>query len=179
MGGSLAPDLALKRPDLYRAVIGVEAGLGFGPMGEAMRPALALLHHPRISDDCKAASMWGLCAPTSPEKYRRETIWEYSQGAPPVFEGDLYYYVIDHDMTDGRAQRIDTSRVAVYLLTGEYDPSVLPEDTWQLANQIKGAKFTEMKGLGHFGMIENFNALKKHLMPVLDEIAGKKPKRSK
>ena len=38
---------------------------------------------------------------------------------------------------------------------------------------IKGAKFTELKGLGHFAMCENYGLFKTYLMPVLKEIAGK------
>jgi hypothetical protein len=29
-----------------------------------------------------------------------------------------------------------------------------------------------MKGLGHFGMSENFGVFKKYLMPILKEISG-------
>jgi pimeloyl-ACP methyl ester carboxylesterase len=75
-----------------------------------------------------------------------------------------------HDLTD-KAQNIDTSRIPVYLLTGEYDPAVSPEDTKQLAEQIKGAKFIEMKGIGHLSLCENPEALKRYLMPILTEIA--------
>ncbi len=175
MGGSLAPDLALERPDLYKAVIGIESGMGVGQaMSAAMQPMLHMLNHPRISNEFKAASMTSLMAPTSPEKYRRETIWVYSSNAPSVFEGDLYYYITDHDMNDGSAKKIDTSRVGVYMLTGEYDASNTTEDSRKLAEHIKGAKYSPMKELGHFGMTENFQLLKKHLMPMLDEIASKR-----
>ena len=95
--------------------------------------------------------------------------WAASQCAPPVSKGDLNFY-FDHDLTD-TAQQIDTSRIAVYFLTGEYDPSSSPEDTREMAKQIKGAKFVEMKGLSHFGMSENPAVFKKYLMPILNEIA--------
>ena len=165
MGGHLAVDLALECPDEFRAVIGAEAA--FSGQGSA---TMKWWHHPRISDDFRAAAMLSMTAPSSPEKYRREIAWEYSQSAPPVFRGDLYYYFVEHDLT-GKAQQIDTSRIPVYLITGEYDPATSPEDTRWLAEQIKGAKFTEMKGLGHFGMCENFEVFKRYLMPILDEIA--------
>ena len=32
------------------------------------------------------------------QAYRREIAWYYSQGAPAVFEGDLQYYLRDHDL---------------------------------------------------------------------------------
>jgi len=166
MGGHLAPDLALERPNEFRAVIGVEASLGVTHPAE-----LQWHHHPRIGNDFRAHAMSGMMAPHSLEKYRRETMWEYSQSGPPVFKGDLYYYFIEHNLTDS-AWKIDTSCIPVYLLTGEYDPATSPEDTRKLAEQIKGSKFNEMKGLGHFGMSENFGAFKKYLMPILKEIAG-------
>ena len=172
MGGFLAPDLALERPNVYRAVIGLEASLGYGPRVLISHNWLNMWYHPRVGNDVKSACMWGMCSPTSPEKYRRETCYVYSQGAPPVFKGDLHYYFSEHDMTDGKtAKKIDTSKVAVYLLTGEYDTSCTPEDTRKLADQIEGVKFTVMKGLGHFSITEDFEKLKQYLMPVLDEIA--------
>jgi len=74
-------------------------------------------------------------------------------------------------LTGGEAQRIDTSRITVYLMTGEYDWGNSPDQTRILAEQIKGSKFVEMKGLGHFPMAENFAVFKTYLMPILDEIA--------
>ena len=53
--------------------------------------------------------MYGLTAPQCPEPYRREVAWVYSQGAPAVFAGDLYYYNIDHDLR-GRAGGIRRGR---------------------------------------------------------------------
>jgi len=170
MGGFLAPDLALEMPDLYREVVGVEAGLGFGPAAKEHITELDLWNHPRITSDFKAAAMYCVSAPGSPEKYRRETAWEYSANAPSVFKGDLNYYILEHDMTGGQAKQIDTSKVSVYLLTGEYDAGCSPDDTRQLASDIKGAHFTEMKRLGHFAMCENYALFKQYLKPVLDEI---------
>jgi pimeloyl-ACP methyl ester carboxylesterase len=164
MSGCIAPYLALKRPDEFRAVIGLESVL------YSEETPLDFWDHPRISNNYKAAAMWSLMAPTSPERYRRETMWGFGQSGPPVLKGDFNYYFKDHDLS-GTAHQIDTSRVPVYLLTGEYDPVVSPEDTQRLSEQIKGAKFTEMKGLGHLSLSENPETLKKYLMPILTEIA--------
>ena len=107
-----------------------------------------------VSNEYKASAMYGLMSPTSPEKYRRETAWGYSQGAPPVFKGDLYYYSIDHDLTQ-TAEKIDATHTPLYLLTGEYDWATTPEMSEELAKRIKGAKYTTMRGLGHFPMSED------------------------
>jgi pimeloyl-ACP methyl ester carboxylesterase len=163
MGGHLAPDLALNYPAEFRAVIGLESAIS--------TPGFYLdwFYHPRISNDFKASLMYGLMSPTSPEKFRRETSWCYGQGAPAVFKGDLYYYCIDHDLT-GRAQDIDTSQVAVYLLTGEYDFASPPFLSKMLAEEIRNAMFTEMKGLGHFPMCEDYRTFREYILPILDEI---------
>jgi len=74
--------------------------------------------------------------------------------APPVTKGDLYYYFNEHDLT-GKTAKFDTSRCAVYMLTGDYDPTTTVEDSRADAEKIKGAKFTEIKGMSHIGMAEN------------------------
>jgi pimeloyl-ACP methyl ester carboxylesterase len=163
IGGHLALDLALHHPDDFRAVIGLEAAAAT-PDAD-----LDLMNHPRVSNAFKASLMYGLTPPTAPEAYRRETEWVYSQGAPPVFKGDLYYWSVDHDVTE-TASRIDTSKVGVYLLTGEYDWATPPELTRQVAEQIPGAHFETLEGLGHFPMCEDPERFLAAIQPVLEKI---------
>ena len=161
----LAGDLALHYPEDFRAVIGVEAALA----SKGTDTLLPWFHHPRLGNDSKPSLMYTLTAPQSPEHFRQETIWIYSQGAPAVFKGDLDYYSLEHDLT-GKAQNIDTKKVAVYLLGGEYDWSASPADVKALADAIPGARFDEMKEVGHFPMCENPEAFKRYLKPVLEDI---------
>jgi pimeloyl-ACP methyl ester carboxylesterase len=166
IGGHLATDLALHYPETFRAVIGLEAA-AYTPGGY-----LDIWHHPRISNEFKASVMFGLMAPTSPEPLRRETAWIYSQGAPPVFKGDLYYFSVDHDLRE-TARQIDTSRVAVYLLTGEYDWAAPPVQSRDLAAQIPGAFYCTMDGLGHFPMSEDPDRFRGYVLPVLEQIRSR------
>lgn len=163
IGGHLAVDLALHYPSEFRAVVGLEAALAT-PGGYADQ-----WYHPRISNDYKASVMYGLMSPTSPEAARRETAWIYSQGAPPTFKGDLYYYSVDHDLTQS-AEQIDASKVPVYLLTGEYDWASPPSASEELARRVRGAQYTTMANLGHFPMSENPALFKQYIAPVLAEI---------
>jgi pimeloyl-ACP methyl ester carboxylesterase len=165
MGGQIAIDLALEHPDAFRAIIGLESAL------ESQGAELPLLDHPRINNESKAALMYGLMAPTSPEAFRRETTWCYSQGAPPVFKGDLDYYALEYDLR-GKARGIDPSRVPLYLFTGEYDWSVWPEKTEELVKEVPGARFQRMERMGHFPMSENPELFEQYLLPVLNEIAS-------
>ena len=174
IGGLLAPDLAFYHPDEFRAVIGINAALGMPgmPNGEVNEQVNSWFH-PRVGNDSKASSMLGVMSPTSPEPYQRETAWVYSQGAPPVFKGDIYYYSIDHDLTAEQARQIDTDKVGVYLLTGEYDPLAISGGTKELAACIPAAKYQIIPGAGHFGPSENPRDFKSVLGPVLKEIAAR------
>jgi len=119
------------------------------------------------------AVAYGLMSPLSPEKERWETVWHYMQGGPGVFTGDLYFYQVDGDIR-ARIGGIDTSQCPLYLLTGEYDYSASPRDTEAVVARVPGAKFTVMKGLGHFPMSENPEAFLGYLRPVLEEIRSKR-----
>ena len=160
IGGHLAVDLALDHPDEFSAVVGLEAAT-YTPGGFTSE-----FHHPEISNDYKAHAMYGLMSPTSPEKYRRETVFVYSQGAPAAFKGDLYYYSVDHDVRQS-APNVDTDKVAVAILNGEYDWSGTPERGHELAELIPGATYQTMEGLGHFPMSEDPERFLEIIRPVL------------
>ncbi len=164
IGGHLALDLASNFPDAFRAVIGLEAA--------AATPGayLDIMNHPRVSNAFKASMMYGLTAPTAPERYRRETEWVYSQGAPPVFKGDLYYYSVDHDMSQEELAAIDTGRCAVHLLTGDYDWTAPVSLSNEAAEAIPGATFAPMEKLGHFPMCEDPQRFLACLLPVLEKV---------
>jgi pimeloyl-ACP methyl ester carboxylesterase len=163
IGGHLAADLARYRPEHFRAVIGLEAGHAT-PGGY-----VDWLHHPAVSNDSKASVMAGVMSPQAPEAYRRETSFVYSQGWPRAFKGDIYYYCVDHDLTD-EAHNIDTTICEVHLLNGSYDYGTPPAAGRALADDIKGASFQEMEGLGHFPMSEDPQRFLGYIRPVLTGI---------
>jgi pimeloyl-ACP methyl ester carboxylesterase len=165
VGGLLALDLARYHAEVFRAVIGLEPALKI----EGDRESLRGFWHPRVSNEFKAAAMYALMSPTSPEERRRETVFVYSQGWPPAFLGDLYYYIDDHDLRD-EAGDIDTGRCAVHLLSGEYDFSGTPEHGLAAHEAICGSTFAVMEGLGHFPMSEDPEKFLHYLLPILDRI---------
>ena len=182
IGGELAPDLAFYHPDEFRSVIGINSTLDVehppytkevDTSDQAPYSQVHSWFHPRVASDWKASSMLGNMAPTSPEAYQRETAWLYSQGAPPVFTGDAIFYLHGHDLTAEQARQIDTSRVDVYLLTGEYDPLALNGGSEKLAACISGSHFQLIPGAGHFAPSDNPEAFKAALDPVMKEIAAK------
>jgi pimeloyl-ACP methyl ester carboxylesterase len=166
IGGKIVLHLALRHPERFRALIGVEAADYQAPWYDDT----SWLHRPDVhGGEICSALMAGLIAPQSPAEARWETLWGYAQGGPGVFRGDLYFYRAEGDLR-GKLDAVDTRRCPLYLLTGEYDFSCTPADTERTAKAIEGARFTIMKGLGHFPMSEHPGRFREYLVPVLDEI---------
>jgi len=167
IGGRIVPQLAHAHGPEFRALIGLEAADHQQPWYDT-----AWLHRGDVhGGEVCAALVSGLVAPQSPAQHRHETLWQYMQGGPGVFKGDLYFYRVDSDLR-GKLAGIDTRRCPLYLLTGEYDFSCTPEDTLRTAQSIPGTRVTVMKEVGHFPMSENPARFREYLLPVLEEIAA-------
>jgi pimeloyl-ACP methyl ester carboxylesterase len=167
IGGRIVLQLAHQHADHFRALIGVEAADFQQPWYDT-----SWLHRGDVhGGEVCAALVSGLVAPQSPAVHRHETLWQYMQGGPGVFRGDLHFYRVDGDLR-GRLDGIRTDRCPLFLLTGEYDFSCTPEDTLRTAAGIPGAQVTIMRELGHFPMSENPQQFRGYIMPVLDAIAG-------
>ncbi|NHV25870.1 alpha/beta hydrolase [Burkholderia sp. D-99] len=167
VGGVLALDLAAHHPDVFDHVIAVEGALDIpGDTGDFLHRAF---WHPQVSNEFKGRLMHGLTAPQAPEAYRRETIQTYMAGWPPLFLGDLHYYVDEFNVTE-QASRIDTSRVGVHIMNGEYDASGTIELGEIAHRAIEGSTHTVMPSVGHFPMSEHPDVFVKHLLPILDGI---------
>ena len=167
VGGLLALDLAHKHPDDFRAVISLEGALEIPGKLEHNTE----LWHPQVNNEYKARLMDALMSPTSPKRYRKETAYVYSCGWPPVFLGDLNYYLEEYDLT-AVAREIDTNRCGVHILSAEYDCSGTTELGRAAYEVIAGSTFQEMKNVGHFPMSENPKIFLKYLLPTLEKAAN-------
>jgi pimeloyl-ACP methyl ester carboxylesterase len=173
IGGRAVLHLAIRHGRHFKAAIGLESHQGYDPL---MLPLIKDLEYLDRSDvnaqEAAAATVSGLCAPMSPEKEVWETLWQYMQGGPGVFGGDLFYYMVDGDLRNGQLRGLDTKICPLYLLTGDYDYSATVERTKEVLAQVPGAKFQVMPNLGHFPMSENPDLFLSYLRPVLQEIAA-------
>ena len=167
IGGCVALHLAYEHPDYFKAVISLE--------GADYTPGFYndWFAHPHVNSAEVGAYgiVMGVMAPPLliSEKDRRVTVFYYSQEAPGVLKGDLYFYSVDHDMRE-TVHKIDTKKCPVFMLTGEYDYLTNPEYSRATADKIPGAEFIEMKGIGHLPMSESHEIFKEYLIPVLGKI---------
>jgi pimeloyl-ACP methyl ester carboxylesterase len=165
IGGRIVLRLAREHPDRFRALIGLQSGAAVTPYYDR-----DYLHRLDVhGGELCTALMSGLVGPAAPAQDRAETLWHYAQSGPGVFKGDLHFYK-DESLSAEQLAEIDTARCPLYLLTGEYDYSCLPEDTLAVAEAIPGVNVVIMRGLGHFPMSEDHAAFMEHLGPVLDRI---------
>jgi pimeloyl-ACP methyl ester carboxylesterase len=163
MGGNICLHLAERYENDLRALIAIEA-CEYSPGWH-----LDWLSHSHIhgGETC-AQSIFGLMAPQSPDKYRWETWWYYSQGGPGIFKGDLYFYSVDHDFR-GRTEKL-SGKVPMYYMTGVYDFACTPDMTEEVAKNTKNSECIIMEEIGHFPMSENPEVFGNYLMPVLEKI---------
>ncbi len=167
IGGRVVLSLAIRHADEFRALIGLEAAAHQTPWYDR-----DWLNRPDVhGGEVCAGLVSGLIAPQSPDAARWETLWQYMQGGPGVFKGDLYFYRVDSDLRQ-EIGKIDTRVCPLYLMTGEYDSSCTPEDTAATAKEISGVEMTVMRQLGHFPMSENPEQFRGYILPVLEKIRG-------
>lgn len=163
MGGNICLHLARNFSSDLRALIAIEA-CDYSPGWW-----LDWLWNPHVhGGEACATSVYGLMAPQSPEEYRRETWWYYSQSGPGIFKGDLYFYSVDHDFREVAEQL--PGDIPIYFMTGVYDFACTPEMTEKTAKKVKNSECIIMEEIGHFPMCENPVTFKKYLMPVLAKI---------
>jgi pimeloyl-ACP methyl ester carboxylesterase len=166
MSGEICLELAFRHPEAFRGIIACEA------CEKIERRQTSWAAHPEVNQSLFVPE-WirALSAPQSPAAYQEAIVWHYAQGGPAVFFGDIAFYSGDWDMRD-RVGRIDTNRVPLFMLTGEYDYSCTIEMSQATAAKIPGVRFKPMPGIGHFPFAENPQLFAEHLLPILVGLPG-------
>jgi pimeloyl-ACP methyl ester carboxylesterase len=164
MSGEICLELAYRHPEAFRGIVACEA------CEKIERRQTSWAAHPAVNQSLFVPE-WirALSAPQSPAAWQEAIAWHYAQGGPAVFFGDIAFYSGDWDMRD-RVGRIDTSRVPLFLLTGEYDYSCTVEMSQATAAKIPGVRFKPMAGIGHFPFAENPKLFAEYLLPILAEL---------
>lgn len=171
MGGEIVLELASENADEVRAIVGLETTEYIENESKGYLGAfLEILNDPRVNQEVfRPEWIYGLQAPTNPERNRRETWWIYSQAGDGVYAGDIHFYASDWDARD-QIGEIDTDECGCYFLTGEYDFSATPADTERVASQIDGAEVEIMPDMGHFPPTENPETFVEYFLPIADRI---------
>ncbi len=164
MSGEICLELAYRHPEAFSGIVACEA------CEQVTRRQTHWASHPQVNQALFVPE-WirSLSAPQSPAEWREQITWQYGQGGPSVFFGDIAFYAGDWDARE-RVARIDTNRCRLFMLTGEYDYSCTVEMSEATAAKIPGVRFQAMKGIGHFPFAENPALFAEYLLPVLREL---------
>lgn len=164
MSGEICLELAYRHPDAFTGIIACEA------CEKIERRQQHWAADPRVNQSLFVPE-WirALSAPQSPAEWQEAIAWHYAQGGPAVFYGDIAFYSGDWDARE-RVGRIDTNRVPLFMLTGEYDYSCTIEMSQATAAKIPGARFQPMEGIGHFPFAENPKRFANYLLPILQQL---------
>ena len=166
MSGEICLELAFRHPEAFAGIVACEA------CEQVTRRQTSWAAHPHVNQPLFVPE-WirSLSAPQSPAEWQEQITWQYSQGGPSVFFGDIAFYSGDWDARE-RVGRIDTNRCRLFMLTGEYDYSCTTEMSEATAAKIPGAVFKPMAGIGHFPFAENPALFATYLLPVLADLQG-------
>lgn len=161
MSGEICLELALRHPEVFHTIIACEAS------EKIDRRQTYWAAHPQVNQAFFVPE-WirALAAPQSPAEHVDRIAWHYAQGGTAVFFGDIAFYSGDWDMRN-RVHCIDTNRVPLFMLTGEYDYSCTVEHSQATAAKIPGANFQAMAGIGHFPFAENPKLFAEYLLAIL------------
>ena len=166
MSGEICLELAYRHPEAFSGIVACEA------CDKINQRQTVWAAHPHVNQ-AQFVPEWirGLSAPQSPAEYVEQIAWQYGQGGPRVFFGDIAFYSGDWDARE-RVGRIDTNRCRLFMLTGEYDYSCTVELSEATAAKIPGVRFQAMQGIGHFPFAENPKLFAEYLLPILRELQG-------
>jgi pimeloyl-ACP methyl ester carboxylesterase len=164
MSGEICLELAYRHPEAFSGIIACEA------CEQVTRRQTQWASHPQVNQSLFVPE-WirGLSAPESPVEWQEQITWQYGQGGPAVFFGDIAFYSGDWDARE-RVGRIDTNRCPLFMLTGEYDYSCTVEMSAATAAKIPGVRFQAMTGIGHFPFAENPKLFAEYLLPILQSL---------
>jgi len=166
IGGVIAAHLAERFPERFRALV--------GPAGAV--PTSGFFHDwwidPAVNVNHMVPGMMdAVMAPGLSAADRQMN--RIMQGAPPrSLRNDLYFWGVEN-ADPARADRIDASRVPLYLYAGEYDFTCPPELVEAAAERIGNVTYRKLDGLGHFPMSENYDLFRPVLMETLQDIAAR------
>ena len=87
---------------------------------------------------------------------------------PRSLRNDLHLWGVENS-DEKRAERIDASKVPIYMYSGEFDFTCPPEHVEKSAKAIGEVNYEMLEGLGHFPMSENYDIFRPTLVQTLED----------
>lgn len=163
IGGVIATHLAERYPERFRGLIALAGAV----------PTYGFFHDWWIDPAVNVVQMESglMDAVTAPKLSRadRQMNRIMQSAHPRSLRNDLYFWGVEN-ADAGRADRIDASRVPLYMYAGEYDFTCPPAHVEASARRIGNVHYETLADLGHFPMSENYAAFRPVLLRTLADI---------
>ena len=164
IGGVVATHLAERFPHRFRGLIGLAGAI----------PTYGFFHDwwidPGVNNLMLMAGLIDAVMAPGISNWDRQINRMVQSAHPKSMRNDLYFWGVEN-ADAARADRIDASKVPLYLYAGEYDFTCPPEHVKASARRIgPEVHYETIKGVGHFPMSEDYTIFQPVLMKTLTEI---------
>jgi pimeloyl-ACP methyl ester carboxylesterase len=166
IGGVIALHLAERYPERFRALIALAGAV----------PTYGFFHDwwidPAVNINQMVAGMMDAVMAPGLSPVDRQIGRMIQSSHPRSLRNDLYLCVDNTDAS--RADRIDATKVPLYMYAGEFDFTCPPAHIEASAKRIgAGVHYEMLKGLGHFPMSENYALFRPTLVKTLADIEAR------
>lgn len=164
IGGVIALHLAERFPEKFRGLVAMAGAVPtYGFFHDWwIDPAVnTIMMEPGLMDAVMAPDL---------SRWDRQINRMIQGSHPRSLRNDLYFWGVENT-EETRADRIDATKVPLYMFAGEYDFTCPPEHIEASAKRIgAGVHYEMLEGLGHFPMSECYPRFRPTLVRTLDEI---------
>jgi pimeloyl-ACP methyl ester carboxylesterase len=167
IGGVIATHLAEKYPDRFRGLIGLAGAI----------PTYGFFHDwwidPGVNNLMLQAGLIDAVMAPGISRWDRQINRMVQSAHPKSMRNDLYLWGVEN-ADPSRVDRIDASKVPMYLYAGEYDFTCPPAHVEASAKRIgPEVHYETIEGVGHFPMSEDYVKFQPILVKALADIEKK------
>jgi pimeloyl-ACP methyl ester carboxylesterase/putative sterol carrier protein len=164
LGGVFALHLAERHPEQFRGLVAMSASIPTSGFFEDW------WINPTINTHLMMSGFQDQVTGPDVSEYDRQFNIKSQCSLPRIMRDDVYLWGVEN-ADPGRIERIDASKVPLYMLAGEYDTLAAVEAIEKSAKEIgPEVTFRELKGVGHFAITENYSRFRPVLVEILNEI---------
>ena len=163
IGGVIALHLAERFPEYFRGVIALAGAV----------PTYGFYHDwwidPSVNTIMTNAGLVDSVMAPNISSWDRQINRMLQSAHPRSLRNDLHLWGVEN-ADEKRVDRIDGSKIPIYMFSGEFDFTCPPQHVEDSARAIGDVNYEMLEGLGHFPMSENYDIFRPKLIRTLEEI---------